>query len=442
MPDSPPADTRTTGGDKTQAATIDAVTCLACGCLCDDLVVAFDGSGRLASVRKACPIGEAWFLENASRADEEGWATALIDGEPADPVEAVARAGALLAGSRSPVVLGLDRSTNETVAAAVGLADRIGAYVEVGDGASSTPRILAFQRAGRVSATLGEVRARADVVVLWRADPVATHPRHLERYSAEPRGRFVPEGRAGRTVIVVDTGRTATAGRADATLAIDEDREFEVLWTLRALVRDAGLGDDRIRAATGCEPESLRALAARLRAARYGAFFLGEVAGPSPARAAARIEAANLLVRDLREHTRFVLLGMGTPGNRTGAESVLARQTGFPTCVDLGAGHPESLPGVATASADVALIVGEGAPPRYPGAETTRIVIGRPALGATPDRAAVWLTSSLPGLDEAGTVTRVDGISLPLRAHRPSRFPGEREWITRIHDAIGHGARA
>ena len=94
--------------------------------------------------------------------------------------------------------------------------------------------MLAFQRVGRVSATLGEVKNRADVVVFWGADPVVSHPRHWQRYSVEPRGRFIPQGRAGRTVIVVDQQRTATAEEADLFVEIDASRQFEVLWVLRA----------------------------------------------------------------------------------------------------------------------------------------------------------------------------------------------------------------
>ena len=105
--------------------------------------------------------------------------------------------------------------------------------------------MLAVARVGRVSATLGEVKNRADVVVFWGVDPVVTHPRHAERYSVDPPGRFVPEGRAGRTVIVADSRRTATAARADIFLPVDPDRAFETLWALRALVRGVDLDPAR-----------------------------------------------------------------------------------------------------------------------------------------------------------------------------------------------------
>ena len=70
-------------------------------------------------------------------------------------------------------------------------------------------------RVGQVSSTLGEVRDRADLVVFWDVDPVATHPRHFERYSVEPLGRFVDRGRGGRMVVVIGQEMTATAAASD-----------------------------------------------------------------------------------------------------------------------------------------------------------------------------------------------------------------------------------
>ena len=93
----------------------------------------------------------------------------------------------------------------------VAIADRIGAVLVLGRADEAMPRTLAVQRVGKVSASLGEVKNRADVVVFWGSDPVVTHPRHFERYSVDPPGRFVPRGRAERTLMVADLERTATA---------------------------------------------------------------------------------------------------------------------------------------------------------------------------------------------------------------------------------------
>ena len=84
--------------------------------------------------------------------------------------------------------------------------------------------MLAAQEAGRASATLGEIRNRADVVVFWGVDPARRYPRFWSRYAPEPSGVHVG-GRKDRTVIAVDVGDARGPEDADARLAVMPDRE-------------------------------------------------------------------------------------------------------------------------------------------------------------------------------------------------------------------------
>jgi formylmethanofuran dehydrogenase subunit B len=449
MSDSDPIDPRTEEAfESAETRLIEPVTCLACGCLCDDISVVQVGE-HPTEARGACPIGREWLLRDRSHADR--YPVARIKGEPAGTDDAVTLAASLLTEAKAPIILGLTSSTCQTVAAALELAERIGAVIDIGDGRTLLPRILAYQRTGRISATLGEVKNRADVVVFWGADPVVTHPRHWERYSVEPRGRFVPDGRKGRTVIVIDCQHTVSAEQADLYIEIDEGRQFEVLWTLRALVRGVEIDPDRAWRSTGCHLDDLRRLASRLIAARYGAFFQGPLLSRGTMiEAAAVIEAAHLLVRDLNHQTHFVTLGMGESGNAQGAEAVFTWQSGFPSSLDLGAGHPRSLPGVTSAldrlardEADVAVIVGDVEIDGFPSSArkqfrtVSKIVIAPPDRVATElTESAVWMSAATPGLEEDGSVMRVDGVSLLLRPIRRARFPSARSWIDAIRTRI------
>ncbi|MFO0890450.1 MAG: formylmethanofuran dehydrogenase subunit B [Isosphaeraceae bacterium] len=441
-PDLPPASSQ--DGGPSQMTVIRPVVCLACGCLCDDLAVSMQGE-TVVAVENGCDAADTWFRGVA--AGESGVPVAMVDECPATFEEAASRAGELLAEALAPVILGLGGSTNQTVAAAARLADRIGAVLDPWSGPLPAARASALARTGRVSATLGEVKNRADVVVFWGADPVQTHSRHWERYSVAPRGRFIPEGRAGRTVLVADERKTLTAEQADHFVPIDRAREFEILWTLRGVIRGIALNADRVRNATGMELEALAEIAGVLRKARYGALFYSPPRDwPSLSGVGAVFEAAHGLVRELNRHTRFVILGMGEPGNLPGAEAVLAWQTGFPGAIDFAEGHPASLPRVTTAvdllkrfEADVALVVGGsslGSPSAVPSGIPV-ISIGR----ADSDEQAsanvlVRCHAAVTGLEEAGTALRADGVALPLRAVRRSRFPSEREWLEAIHQSV------
>jgi formylmethanofuran dehydrogenase subunit B len=415
-------------------------TCTECGCLCDDLTLVVEGE-RIVAARNGCEIGQRWFLADHS---PRGLPVATVEGQAVAPEAAIDRAAEILRSARSPVVLGLNRTTNEAVGAALAIADRIGAAVEVAD-ATALARVVAFQRVGRVSATLGEVKNRADVVVFWGADPIVTHPRHWDRYSVAPAGRFVPLGREERTVIVVDEARTATAERADLFVSVAVDRQFEVALTLRALIQGARLDPGRVERATGVAWDVLRDLTERLTSARYGAFFLGSSLGRESG--AAGVEAALLLVRDMNRTTRFVILPMGSAGNAAGAEAVLTWQSGFPWGVDFAGGIPCSVPGETSAlaklergEADAALIVGEAEFSESARAHLGRIPRVVIAPGASAIEATVGLASATSGIDAPGTVTRIDGVVLPLRPPFAPRLPTDREWLEKIAEKLRQGA--
>ena len=54
---------------------------------------------------------------------------------------------------------------------------------------------------GKVSCTLGEVKNRADFMIYWGGNPAECHPRHFTKYTLTQKGKFVPNGRKGRTMV-------------------------------------------------------------------------------------------------------------------------------------------------------------------------------------------------------------------------------------------------
>ena len=399
-------------------STIADVPCLACGCLCDDITLTVRDN-RIVLAEKACPKGASWFFE-----ERDDQPRAILD-------DAVARAASILSSAKSPLILGLTQTSLETQRAAVALADRIGATIDPGISRESLARWKAIQRVGIVGATLGEVKARADVIVFWGVDPVVSHPRHMERYSAGATGRFVPDGRAGRIVVVVDESPTASSAVADRFVRIVRDEQGEVLATLRALVNGRDIPD---------ADEPLKELAETMKSASYGAFFFGGTLGCS-----ANVEEALKLVRDLNVATRFVALTMGSPGNAAGAEAVLSWQAGSPAAVDFSAGYPRFLPEDATAEmrlargeADAALIVADD-PSSWLSAKAMGHLRAIPTIvvGARGwDEATVTIVTAFPGIHSGGTVMRCDGATLPLRPSLATDLPSDHDVLLSIHEGV------
>jgi formylmethanofuran dehydrogenase subunit B len=413
-----------------------AATCAGCGCGCDDIEVAVAG-GALERLTRTCTIGDAWFAERTV----DALPVARVDGREVAFAEAVETSAAILAEAELPLVCGLGQTDCESQRAAVALAEAIGAVIDpsgsVVDGAVGA----ASQAVGLSTATFGELRDRAELVVAWRADPVASHPRLLPRLRLDRAGRAPAGGDPERTLVVIDGQRTATADEADEFIELPPELDFDALWAMRALVRDLPLDRD-LAAQLPLDP--LGQLADRLRTCGYGAVLPGR---GLVATAAGYTNALALLalVRDLARIAHVVALPLRHDGNARGAEDVLAWQTGYPSAVSFARGHPRAQPGEFSAAgvlergeADAALIVGLDAlthlPPRA--ADHLRriptIVVDPRAATETAAIARVAFATAAGGVHREGTAHRMDGVPVPLRAPLPSARAGDEQVLAAI----------
>src|SRR5205807_10168049 len=105
-------------------------------------------------------------------------------------------------------------------------------------------------------------------------NPAECHPGHFTKYSLTQKGKFVPNGRKARTMVLVDIRETPSAKAADIFLQIRPGKDFEVLTTLRALVKSQRV-DKEVVAETGLTIEQLQDLAERMKRARFGIIFFG-----------------------------------------------------------------------------------------------------------------------------------------------------------------------
>jgi formylmethanofuran dehydrogenase subunit B len=405
-----------------------AATCAGCGCGCDDIEVAV-AAGALERLIRTCTIGDEWFAERTADAP----ALARLDGREVDFAEAVEASAAILGEARLPLVCGLGQTDCESQRAAVALAEAIGAVIDPAGPLVDAGVGAASQAIGLSTATFGDLRDRAELVVIWRADPVASNPRLLPRLRLDRAGRA-----ADRTLVAVDARRTATADEADEFVELPPELEFEALWALRALVRDMPLDRDL---AARLPLDALERLADRLRAGRYGAVLHGP-AGYTNAL------AVLALVRDLARIAHVVSLPLRQDGNARGAEDVLAWQTGYPAAVSFARGHPRARPGefsaaglLERAETDAALIVGFDAlrhlPPRA--AVNLRriptIVVDRRST-ETAAAARVAFATAAAGIEREGTAHRMDGVPVTLHAPLRSERPGDGEVLAAIEARI------
>jgi formylmethanofuran dehydrogenase subunit B len=370
-------------------AELGPLTCAGCGLLCDDVTV--EESGDDVRLRPECRLGARWLSERWL--GSAGAPAATIDGQPAEIEAALIRAGELLRGARRPLVHGFEGATVEDARAAVALADRVGALVSTGGLDGPWPGVPAAPLRGISTATLGEIRDRSGVVVIWREDPETSHPRLLERLGFGSR-------EAERVLVVVDDRDTATTARAELRLSWPPERDLDALVTLRD-------GD-------------VDGLCERLAAVPHAAFVYGSglTGGAGGQR---RALALHELVRAMSHERHVVTLELPRASGTRTADDVLAWQSGYSGRVDFASGHPELV--IATEpleDVDVTVNIESG--------PAGGLVIG-PA-------SEVWIRTARAGVSAAGTAHRLDGVPLTLQALWPDGAPTAAALLTRLLEKV------
>jgi formylmethanofuran dehydrogenase subunit B len=299
---------------------------------------------------------------------------------------------------------------------------------------------------GKVSCTLGEVKNRADLIIYWGGNPAECHPRHFTKYSLTQKGRFVPNGRKDRTMVLVDIRETPSAKAADIFLQVRPAKDFEVITILRALIKGQRV-DAQIVAETGLSLDQLQDLAESMKNARFGVLFFGM--GLSMTRGKHMNSAALLtLAAELNAYTKFVAMPMRGHGNVTGGDVIMRWTTGYPFGVSLSRGYPRFNPGefstidlLIRGDCDAALVLGAdpGATMPQPAIDQlARIptIVLDPKVTHTSRLARVHFTTAVTGISAPGTVYRMDEIPLPLRPALKSPYPTDEEIVQRIYQAV------
>lgn len=348
-----------------------------------------------------------------------------VDGHAVTIDDAIAAAAQRLAASRQPLFAGLGTDV-AGMRALYPLACATGAICDAAPGEALMHGLRALQDRGQFTTTLAEVRTRADLIVFVGGLPLPTAPLIRERM-----GIGDPQV-AQRHVVLLGPKpgdeaalpSWAGAGVSVEVLPLHGDL-FDTVSLLDALVAR------RPAMAVAAVPPGLRALAERLRAARY-AVFSGSTA-KLPEQGALIVETLYRIVNELNRSTRAAALWIGGGNGVATANQVFTWLSGVPLRSRAGPRGLEheplrfgSLRLIAQGAVDALLWVAsfdaESAPPDN---DLPMIVLGHPALAERCRRAgSIFIGVSTPGIGTAGHVFRTDGtVLMPLRAVRPDALP-------------------
>lgn len=423
-------------------------TCPFCPLLCDDITTIVHDDGALGAPNTNCPRltnALAWFTGTPA-------STPSVDDTDTDLDSALTRAIEILQGTKRPLFGGLATDV-AGVRALYPLAADCGAILDHLHGDSMAASNAALQDRGAFLTTLSEVRARADLLIVFRSTPSAKYPRFYERVLG---GSNQP-----RNLIFVGCDADPAAGNlenANSHCILKDADPFDLLAIWSALMEGRG-------AASFSDTNMSQALAAlveRVSAARYTAVIYEPAALPEP-HAALLIEALNRIVKAINRTTRAGTLALGGDDGALTVNQAVTWLSGFPlrTRVSMLTRLPGEPPLdhdalryatkrlLETREVDALLWVSAYQPEPLPQAladDIPLIVLGHPAMrNLIGKRSAptVFIPVATPGIDHGGHVFRIDGsVVASLTATRASGLPTVAFIAERLHKALATSANA
>ncbi|MGD6809112.1 MAG: formylmethanofuran dehydrogenase subunit B [Candidatus Bathyarchaeia archaeon] len=468
---------------------IKSVVCPICGCLCDDLEVTVENN-EIVKMKNGCAVCEAKMVYGYK---EERILKPMIrkDGVlvPVSMDEAVRKAAQILTDAKYPLLFGWECCTSEVQSIGVEMAEELGAALDNVCSICHGPSMMATQEAGIPGATLGQVRHRADLIIYWGSNPWASHPRHVERYTAFPEGRFEKSefksyvqklkagasrkkldalsrrkdikyqppprpqacvvgappqsiNKMGRKLIVFDPIKTMTAEVADYFVQVEPNMDYEIMQTLRCLVNDQEVDVEKVG---GVPVEYLKEVADAMVNCEFGAIFFGLGLTASAGRFR-NVEVAIKLTRDLNKKTKFVVAPMRGHFNITGANVAFAWATGYPFALDFSQGYPQYNPGEFTAidllkngHIDATMVIGSDPGAHFPKPSMQQmmkhpLIVINPDMNCTSKVGDVLFPTQWCGIESEGTAYRMDGVPIMVKkvVEAPPGVPNDEEILKMI----------
>ncbi|QGJ70149.1 Hypothetical protein PBC10988_18430 [Planctomycetales bacterium 10988] len=413
--------------------TFDHRVCLAWGGGCDDLTVTVK-ENRVVAISPSCEPSKRWFrLGDYFQPEVEG---CFYQGTLIERAEAIEVAARLLSDAKSPLIYGLEQATCEAQQAAVELADRVRGTIDFPNTSKSLSNVLAFQKTGKVSATLGEIKQRADCIIYWNCDPVATQPHHLSRYSLDSNPNL------SRRYFIVDHEENKTSSRAEKTFKVHKNSHLAAVQTLRALEKNRPLSKELVQQTTGNSLEEWKKLQQAIHDSNFVAIlFPGHLSSEDECQIF--YTALRRWIRELNKVTSVIGLTLGEPDNPVGAENILASSSGYPLAVSYHLGYPRYNPiefnseqQAVNQEIDCLLIAGTSLTQEDCQAIQTHYK-GIPKIVLSPfpyhaSQPELFLSIRDLATAETGLVYRSDGVPLPLRAVCTSNNPPLQETLEAI----------
>jgi formylmethanofuran dehydrogenase subunit B len=407
------------------------VICPVCGASCDDIQVAL--SPGALTTKNACKMGNAKFQEIVS---EHRIRVPLVRDNgnlrKAQWDEAILRAAKILVEAKRPLLFMGSETSCEAMEVGLHMGEFLGGAVDSNSTVCHGPTAMGIQEAGRVGSTAGQGKLRSTLAVYWGSNPLESMPRHMSRYAIYPRGLWTRRGRFDRTVICVDPRRSVTAENADLHIQLKPNTDYELLSALLTLLHGKR-PHPSVERITGVPIERMEEMLDMMKSCNFGAIYVGLGIASSYGKHR-NAELAFNLVKELNNHTKFVIGALRGHCNVAGFNQIASYMYGFPFGLDFSRGYPRYNPGEYTAvdllrdkDVDAAFILSADLVSHFP-ADCAKYLAEIPVvcIDIAPCPTTLVADVVLPGVIDAmecdGTFYRLDDVPVYFKPFTGSPF--------------------
>ncbi|MHA1409009.1 MAG: formylmethanofuran dehydrogenase subunit B [Candidatus Odinarchaeia archaeon] len=421
-----------------------SLTCCFCGCLCDDLVVEVENN-TIKNIKNACVLGREKLLSINKKRNFTYYIKKEGEKVKVGLEEAIKTAAKMLVESEKPLLYGWSNTSCEAQKIGLKIAEVVKGVWDNTTSVCHGPTSIAVAEGGISTATLGEIKNRADTIIYWGSNPLEAHPRHLHRYTYFSDGRFV-HGKNQRRLIVIDVRKTKTAKIADKFIEIKPNSDYQLISLLQLALNTGEIPENNVAGVTSSD---LEYLVNTLKNTKFGVIFFG-LGLTMSGYGFVNVDALLSLIRQLNKSSKWVAIPMRGHYNVTGANVVATYLSGFPFGIDFSGGYAYYNPGETTTSDlimenDVDLIMSVAADPIGTLSQDVsskcldlKIISVDPFNTITTEVADVVFPTLITGIETSGTAYRMDSVPLPLKqiVTNESGLLSDEELLKRILNEI------
>lgn len=428
-------------------------TCSGCSLLCDDIVIRSDGL-FIDEVVGACLRGKERFDQVTA---QNRIRTPMIrkDGElkKINWEDAIKETIKIVGKSTNPLLYGFSNSSCEAQHTGIDLAQNINGFIDSNASICQGKVLGIVNEIGINLTTITEIINKADLLILWGANPAESIPRLLNK-TLFSRGKFRMTGREIKTLVIIDPVKSASynvMGVRDIALRIKPGSDIELI---RALKEECCQADSiPSEGVAGIDQEDLKRILLHIMGTENGVIFLGQ--------GVLKNDKNNQLIREIlefiqiinskQEKGRMSLIMMGGHYNMTGFDHVALSSTGKIGGLQFKDGElidtkSNLVSKIANNDFDSSIIVGTDPISHLPFSLSSKlakkpIILIDNKMTATAELADIILPTAITGIECEGLAFRLDHVPIQLEkiVNPPNNLPSDKDLLEQIITELKKG---